>query len=451
MSVYKRGNVYWTKFRVSGQLFRQSLKTSNRREATDLERDAIEQARKKVRPQTDDFALLPFHLEGDQLGALEEYLRDRKPEWTPSTQRSEFDHSRPLADFFGPTPVNGIAAARVREYIATRNRAGKANATVNKELGILIDILERAKVAMRALKIKGRRHYSAWQIAGGEIEKLPVRTSKIARVLEHGDKLRLLKMSAANENWSLARRAMLLSLNTTMRAGEIRNLQWRDVNWLDRSVIVRRGKTEESQREIPLNREAYAVLDAMRKELKPEDGAAFVFFSCPPRGECDLMRPMTSWRSAWRALTRAIECPECGQVQSPGEKCANKKCRADLSKLRSPLHGLRFHDLRHQAITELSEGQASDETIMSIAGHIDRRMMSHYSHVRKAARRAALDRLCESAGAPEAATQSPEESGHSVGHNQEFPGGAILSQIAEKNGGDDGTRTRDLCRDRAAF
>ena len=26
-----------------------------------------------------------------------------------------------------------------------------------------------------------------------------------------------------------------------------------------------------------------------------------------------------------------------------------------------------------------------------------------------------------------------------------------FSQVTEKNGGDDGTRTRDLCRDRAAF
>lgn len=29
--------------------------------------------------------------------------------------------------------------------------------------------------------------------------------------------------------------------------------------------------------------------------------------------------------------------------------------------------------------------------------------------------------------------------------------GAPFSQVTEKNGGDDGTRTRDLCRDRAAF
>ena len=29
MSLYKRGNVYWTKFGVKGEIFRQSLKTSD--------------------------------------------------------------------------------------------------------------------------------------------------------------------------------------------------------------------------------------------------------------------------------------------------------------------------------------------------------------------------------------------------------------------------------------
>ena len=35
--------------------------------------------------------------------------------------------------------------------------------------------------------------------------------------------------------------------------------------------------------------------------------------------------------------------------------------------------GLRFHDLRHHAITELAESQASERTIMAIAGHISPR------------------------------------------------------------------------------
>jgi hypothetical protein len=55
--------------------------------------------------------------------------------------------------------------------------------------------------------------------------------------------------------------------------------------------------------------------------------------------------------------------------------------------------GFRFHDLRHQAITELAESKASDQTIMSIAGHVSKKMLQHYSHVRLEAKRDALDAL----------------------------------------------------------
>jgi len=58
--------------------------------------------------------------------------------------------------------------------------------------------------------------------------------------------------------------------------------------------------------------------------------------------------------------------------------------------------GLRFHDLRHHAITELAESQTSDQTIMAIAGHVSPKMLQHYSHVRLAAKRAALDSLANS-------------------------------------------------------
>jgi integrase len=59
----------------------------------------------------------------------------------------------------------------------------------------------------------------------------------------------------------------------------------------------------------------------------------------------------------------------------------------------APLRGLRFHDLRHQAITEMAEGGASDATMMAVAGHMSRRMLEHYSHVRMAAKRSALEKL----------------------------------------------------------
>ena len=51
---------------------------------------------------------------------------------------------------------------------------------------------------------------------------------------------------------------------------------------------------------------------------------------------------------------------------------------------------LRFHDLRHHAITELAESQVSDQTIMAIAGHVSQKMLARYSHVRSEARRQAV-------------------------------------------------------------
>jgi hypothetical protein len=57
-----------------------------------------------------------------------------------------------------------------------------------------------------------------------------------------------------------------------------------------------------------------------------------------------------------------------------------------------------FHDLRHHAIAELAESGASDQTIMSIAGHVSRKMLERYSHIRMDAKRKALEALSKMPG-----------------------------------------------------
>jgi hypothetical protein len=58
---------------------------------------------------------------------------------------------------------------------------------------------------------------------------------------------------------------------------------------------------------------------------------------------------------------------------------------------------LRPHDLRHHAITKLAESsEASEQTIMSIAGHVSREMLEHYSHIRQEAKRRAVESLITS-------------------------------------------------------
>lgn len=102
---------------------------------------------------------------------------------------------------------------------------------------------------------------------------------------------------------------------------------------------------------------------------------------------------MKSWRTAWRTLTRSIQCPACGQLERPGTTCRNKACKANIEGLRSATGGLRFHDLRHTAVTMLAESNASEQTVMAIAGHVSRKMLEHYSHIRMDAKRRAVSAL----------------------------------------------------------
>jgi integrase len=54
----------------------------------------------------------------------------------------------------------------------------------------------------------------------------------------------------------------------------------------------------------------------------------------------------------------------------------------------------RWHDNRHTFITGMAEsGEASDQTIMDIAGHVSKRMLKHYSHIRMEAKRRAVASL----------------------------------------------------------
>ena len=51
----------------------------------------------------------------------------------------------------------------------------------------------------------------------------------------------------------------------------------------------------------------------------------------------------------------------------------------------------RWHDSRHTLVTELAESGTGDETIMAIAGHVSRQMLSRYAHIRTEAKRGALE------------------------------------------------------------
>jgi|SRR5579862_672636 len=436
MSLWKRGDWYWTDFSVNGTRYRLPLHTEDSREAKRLEKEKISDAQGgKLAPSTLNFARLGF------TEAAERYLEERKHGLAHQSVRTEQALSRCPKAYFGATPLNRITADHLREYITRRKRekpqrgdaAEISNRTVNMEMAFVRRLLKRAK----------RLH-----ILADDLRPLPERRD-IGRALTPDEKLRLLRAARGKPEWSNARLALTLALHTTMRGCEIKGLQWRDINLIDRTLTVRHSKTEAGERVITLNADALAAFLELRERAKGFFGDClspdwYVFPSGEGQGPMinknkatvkpDPTKPMTSWRTAWRAI-RA------------------EAAKGDPEKGIPPMTGLarlRFHDARHHAITELAESAASDSVIRSIAGHVSQKMLEHYSHVRLEAKRHALDALASVR--PESQNQGAAEGGYVTRNVTKSDLAEIpVAQLIENAGGDDGTRTRGLLRDRQAF
>lgn len=201
--------------------------------------------------------------------------------------------------------------------------------------------------------------------------KFEQKHDEIGKALSREEEKKLLSACASNP---LLSAVVTIALNTTLRKKEIRTLRWSQIDFEKRLLTVGKTKTVEGGgRVIPLNQPAFEALVRWAGHLVESKADDYVFPACevagierknPNRDRIDASRPITSWRSAWRAALR----------------------RAGLR--------IRFHDLRHTCITNLSESPAaSEQTIMSIAGHVSRRMLEHYSHIRLQAKRRALDAI----------------------------------------------------------
>jgi integrase len=290
-------------------------------------------------------------------------------EWLPSRQgrvatntilsaKSSLKHLLPA---FGPKLLCDIGPDDISSYQQKRLRANAQGKTINIELGVFRQIMKA---------------HDCWKVLDGKIKSLPTRKD-VGRCLSSNEEQRLLTECAKAD--SACYTAVVIALNTAMRKDEIRRLTWGQVDFFQGVLTVGQSKTAAGTgRALPLNASAMKALADWGKRFPDRQPAEYLF----PLG----------WRKAWRnALKRA------------GFK-------------------VRFHDLRHTAITKMAEGQGSDQTIMSIAGHVSRQMLEHYSHIRLSAKRAALDSIATPLPEP-ASEKLPIFEGdvHQIGNQIEMP------------------------------
>jgi integrase len=351
--IYKRGKqgTYWYRFRFAGRMIHES----SRSQSKTLAREAERQRRRELETKWNrvERRSLPPTLER----AASAWLEAEKPHLAERTYAIyEVAVRCHLTPALGPRLLCDIGADSIASYQARRKAADASARTLNKELQVLRQILKRHKL---------------WSNLQGDV-KFEREHCDIGKALTREEEKKLLKACASN---ALLNAVVTLALNTALRKNEIRTLHWSQIDFEERTVTVGRAKTHAgSGRVIPLNQPAFDSLAKWAGRLVESNADDYVFPACeaagierehPDRERIDPSRPIKSWRSAWRGALK----------------------RAGLQ--------LRFHDLRHTCITKLAESQASEQTLMAIAGHVSRKMIEHYSHIRMEAKRVAMDAIVE--------------------------------------------------------
>jgi len=348
MVVYKRGKSYWADFTVNGQRFRLPLKVTNKQEAANLEKLKIAEAQSHG-------GLLPSQTAKLTVAdAGEIYFQGRGMEVSASTIRLEKDALKQVKRHIGNFTLGSLTLQTIGEYRRKRSLAGIQNRTVNIEVGVLRRILKQ---------------FHLWNRISDGYKPLPERKD-IGRALTPDEELKLFQTASTRPEWSVVFWISLVTANTTAGGVELRNVRLSDIDLKAQTLTVRVGKNRFRTRILPLNQTSLWAVERLLERAEELGASEPEHYLIPSRvsGKAyDPTHPCSrwGWRSAWRTLT-----VECG------------------------LKGLRPHDLRHHCITKLVESaDASEQTVMSIAGHVSREMLAHYSHVRLEARRKAVAAL----------------------------------------------------------
>jgi integrase len=350
MSLYKRGDVWWYKFRFAGQVVRESSKSESKTVARDAERvrrRELEESWNQIKRRK----LPPFFAI-----AATDWLKTRTG-IAPATVRSYRIAISQLTKDFGKQLLCDIGGEDLAAYQIRRKREGVSNRTVNLELGVLRSILRR---------------YRMWEALAADVDFLKESPSP-GRALTHDEEIALLNAASKSRCRSLYP-VVMIALNTGMRSAEIRGLTWGQVDFFGKSLAVGKSKTAAGTgRIIPLNPRALDVLTRWRQLFSGALPDHYVFphekygLAGNARQSCayELIptEPMHRWKVAWETA-RKKACVPC-----------------------------RFHDLRHTFISRLAESQASDSTVMALAGHVSRAMIERYSHIRMEAKRRAVEDL----------------------------------------------------------
>lgn len=276
-----------------------------------------------------------------------QYRVDKLPKLRPSTARAYEDHLEYWESSLGHLRLSEITPARIADH-RDRLQEGRAPATVSRYLATLASVLTFAKKSKHWLKDSPM----------DAVEK-PIVSNGKTRFLSQDELKRLLEACKSSESPDLYL-AVLISITTGARQGEVFGLRWCDVDLVGGALFLRadnQTRTKGGVRRVGIASQVRPLLeerlDALKLKCKGADGDEK---DMPERGlvfpsRISTKQPVDLRTPFWTALRRA------------------------------GIENFRWHDLRHSAASFMAANGASLLEIGTVLGHKSSNTTKRYAHL----------------------------------------------------------------------
>jgi integrase len=228
-----------------------------------------------------------------------------------------------LIENFGGKRIRDITHDDIEQFkltrlrLPTRRGTQRTIASVNRELELM-------RAVMRFASRQGYIHRSPFETGAPVISKAD--EARRERVLTHDEETRLL--AACTGRRSHLRALLVCALDTAMRRGELFKLQWREVDFTNRTITITAFNSKTARpRTVAMTPRLAAELEMLHSNA-PQDPDILVF------GITDTVKK-----------SFAAACKAAGVSE------------------------FRFHDCRHTAITRMVAANVPPAEIMKVSGH----------------------------------------------------------------------------------
>jgi len=239
-------------------------------------------------------------------------------------------HLKQIRETFGFDRVIDITSERIERYISGKKKEGKANATINRQTGLLKQAFNLALKQEKLNRVPYIPTLKEDNTRTGFFEK-----DQFETVCEYlPEYLKSVALFGYLSGW---------------RKGEILPLKWEAVDRTAREIRLRTSKNSKG-RVLPLAGELWGLIEKrwLAREVERKTGETFITpFIFHNNG-----RQIVDFRKAWATATEKAECP-----------------------------GKLFHDFRRTAARNMTRAGVQQVTAMSITGHETISMFQRYNIV----------------------------------------------------------------------